>query len=96
MKKERTTLELLELMLENIDDYIGVKFPKDFGLCNMAESLCFDKLITEREKLEILYRIDTAWPASVELGHYWFLRGEIGPRKKWLEQQIKYLKSKKI
>lgn len=95
MKKEKTTLELLKLMLEKIDDYIGVKAPKNWGLCSMVQNFYIEKLITENEKFKILYRIETAWPASVPLGHYWFLRGEIEPRKKWLKQQIEYLKSKK-
>ena len=86
----RTIKELLELMLEN------KQFFKD-GLCVWSESMYFKKIITPFEYRRLMDYIDSNKPTFFENPRYYFSmsyywkRGNINPRLKWIEKHIKKL-----
>lgn len=89
MKKERTTKELLQLMLEHQDLF-------RLGLCRWKISLRECKIITQEESLKLATYIDKNRPSkysSIDAfrkrhsGFYWEPM-EIKPRIKWLKKHI--------
>jgi hypothetical protein len=82
----RTTKELLELLLVNID---ALKF----GLCALALDLCRHEIINKYEYNSLLIYIDNNRCGNYyqkDCDYFW-KPGSKKPRKVWLEQQIAYL-----
>ena len=88
----RTTKELLQVMLENIDRL-------DMGLCKLSSVLYYDLKLIDEAEFEIIdsYLIGNL-PERKETGFipriaiYSWPKGEKEPRIKWLKEQIEKLK----
>lgn len=83
---ERSIVELLKVALDNINTL-------KTGLCNHINTLFDLNHITFREYLILIGYIDNNEPADVEYNTFWWPKGEIQPRKEWLENQIKLLEN---
>lgn len=87
----RTTKELLEVMLENIDRL-------ESGLCYYAAALARNDIISYSEYEHIIKYLDACLPERKYRGRYLnsldysFPYGEKEPRIKWLKEQIDKLK----
>lgn len=87
MKQERSIDELLEVMLDNID-----KFEK--GLCLWNTSLYAEDKISEEEWIRLRRYIKKNQPWFYLGGYYW-PKGILEPRLKWIRKHIKKLRRKK-
>jgi hypothetical protein len=90
MKKEKSILELLQLMLEN-------KFLFSTGLCYWASDLFFIKIISYSEYIKLKNYIQENRPSRFESfnafinrysAYFWSSR-KIEPRIKWINKHIK-------
>jgi hypothetical protein len=85
----KTTKELLELMLANIN-LMG-----DFGLCALISELYWSKKISLEEYFAMSLYIKKYRPNNLRTHFntrfYWII-GRKYPRIKWLKKQIKYNK----
>ncbi len=82
----RSTLELLKLLLSNVDILTS-------GLCNLAEQLYDNGIINVQEAVNIQQYIESQRPAGYPQYSYWWNRGMITPRKNWLIKQIELLEN---
>ena len=91
MVNNRSTLELLKIVLDNVNtvesSWIG-------GLCMLSENLFVTDVITEEEYRTILKYLDENLPTKQKNGYCWRMGSKL-PRKKWLENQIKLLEETK-
>lgn len=94
--KDRTILQLLELMLQN-------QYYYELGLCAWSNMLRFENIITDNENVALRSYIRKNRPSSFsswsafknrKIGYYW-PDGDIKPRIKWINQQIAKLKTQK-
>jgi hypothetical protein len=82
----RTTKELLEIMLENIDRL-------RFGLCALALDLTKDNIINDDEFITLIDYIEVNREGNYyydDADYFWKPRIK-KPRKLWLERQIAHL-----
>lgn len=86
MENNRSTLELLKIMLSNINILTS-------GLCGLAEQLYDNGVINVEEATHIQQYIESQRPGGFQQYSYWWDRGMITPRKNWLETQIKLLEN---
>lgn len=93
MSNNRSTLELLKIMLSNINILTS-------GLCGLAKQLYDNGVINVEEAIRIQQYIESQRPGGFqqysywwESLSYWWPKGEIQPRKEWLENQIKLLEN---
>lgn len=95
-KKDRTIVELLEVMLQNQKHMVE-------GLCIWVNILHASEIITDNEFLNLKDYIRKNRPSmfsSLEAfknrgSLYYWPAGSLKPRIKWIEQHIKKLKSQK-
>lgn len=88
MKTERTILELLILLRENIEGYWKKYSPA--GLCFYIRKLWDENLITTNEKVEILdYIFDHRPHEQIGINGLWWDKYEIWPRIEFLDKLIK-------
>ena len=83
----KTNHELLKIMLQNIDELLCT------GMCGVARyELPQNKLCTNEEGMKLDRYIERNTPKEIigtaNHGWYWWERGEVEPRKKWLKKQI--------
>ena len=86
MENNRSTLELLKIMLSNINILTS-------GLCGLAKQLYDNGVINVEEAIRIQQYIESQRPGGFQQYSYWWDRGMITPRKNWLETQIKLLEN---
>lgn len=82
----RSTLELLKIMLSNIDILTS-------GLCGLAKQLYDNGVINVEEAIRIQQYIESQRPSGFQQYSYWWDRGMITPRKNWLIKQIELLEN---
>ena len=90
MVNNRSTLELLKIVLDNVNtvesSWIG-------GLCTLIEVLYLDDFISTDERDILSIHMGDNKPEGADIDKYWWPKGEIQPRKEWLENQIKLLEN---
>jgi hypothetical protein len=81
----RTTKELLQIMLANINKLKG-------GLCGLVWTLRNDRIFDSNEEIRMLSYIDTHRPINysyfLRYSYYW-RKEKSKPRIRWLKKQIK-------
>lgn len=78
----RTTKELLQIMLDNIDEMV-------FGLCGLVSLLRTRGIITLHEYFRLKHYLEDNRPPELYGSAYWWKIGVKKPRIKWLKKQIK-------
>lgn len=94
MEQNRSIKELLQVMLDNQDSFIT-------GLCHWVNKLYFiDGKISVWELYQLEIYIDknkpmfTWYSLTGKSNAYWWKRGDIEPRIKWIKKHIKKLNKK--
>ena len=85
--KDRSILELLELMRDNQGHF-------KTGLCGLSMSLCYRDIITTTESRNLRHHFDNSNP--IRKGPYWYPSGQLATRIKWLNEQIEKLKAEQL
>ena len=81
----RDTKELLGIMLENIERI------DNGGMCRLVDFLWLSGVISVDEAILLDDYLIQNEPTDRDISAFWFKRGEVEPRKKWLEEEIKKL-----
>ena len=85
----RTTKELLILLRDELPNRID-----DEGMCSVIQFMKFDRLISYDEMKLLEYYLIKNDPKTKHLNtDYWWEEGDLAPRIKWLNKQIKRLKN---
>ncbi len=88
----RTIKELLQVMLDNQKYFVS-------GLCNLVDNICLKDLISMKEHRILLNYVKENKPSTFSSFErfkqeicaeaYWWKKGNINPRIKWLKKHIK-------
>lgn len=90
MVNNRSTLELLKIVLDNVNTVESISIG---GLCPLLEELYLDDFISTDELDILSIHMGDNKPVDKSWCDYWWPKYEVKPRKEWLENQIKLLEN---